>query len=432
MEKVNKKRKLGFKETKIGFIPIDWDCINLGDHCIIRGRIGWKGLKQSEYKTTGPCLIASKHISRGKVNWERCDHISEERYLESIEIALERGDVIFSKDGALGNPALIDKLTDKATINSTMMLLRPNGTIDSNFLYQILKSRLFDKLILEKVSGGAIPHIFQRDMKDFIIPSPPKSEQKEISKIFNLWDKAIEKTEQLIVQKQQLKKGLMQQLLTGKVRFNEFVKSTKMKKTKLGLVPEDWEVEQLGNVGTIYTGGTPDTTSSKYWNGHINWYTPTEVTKAKKYIGESERKISIEGLKNSSAKLFPAGTIVICTRATIGEISISLVEACTNQGFKSLFPNSKTDVNFLYYQLLFLKKEFIRKSAGSTFLELSTSDFRLFEIPYPSIKEQGKIAALVSSFDTEISSLQNQLDKTKEQKKGLMQKLLTGEVRVKI
>ena len=197
----------------------EWERIALGDIAAIRGRIGWKGLKQSEYIEDGPYLIASKHIQDGRIIWDTCDHITIERYNESFEIALKEGDVIFSKDGALGNPALIDYLPGEATINSTMMLVRPeNNKLDSSYLFSCLQSFLFDKLVREKVSGGAIPHIFQRDMKSFQIPLPDRAEQQKIEAVLSACDKEIQLLKQKLATLKQQKKGLMHKLLTGEVR----------------------------------------------------------------------------------------------------------------------------------------------------------------------------------------------------------------------
>lgn len=193
--------------------------------------------------------------------------------------------------------------------------------------------------------------------------------------------------------------------------------------------PKDWKLEKLENLGEIYTGGTPDTNKPEYWDGDILWFTPTEVSKGEKYLEDSIRKITAKGLKDSSAKLFPEKTLMICTRATIGEISISQKPGCTNQGFKNILPNKENSVEYLYYQLLNHKKQLIINSCGSTFLELSTTDFRKFKIPIPKISEQVKIAGILSKWD-ELIEAQTQLINTKEkQKTSLMQKLLTGEVR---
>lgn len=193
----------------------EWKTIRLGDYTDIKGRLGWKGLKQDEYVDNGPFLIAGKHIIRGEIQWDRCDMIPFERYEESMEIALENGDVIFSKDGSLGNPAYITNLPDKATINSTMMLVRVHNKkeLDSNFVYHILNSHVFRKLIHLKVSGSSIPHLFQADMKEFSFSVPKDiNEQKQIVNLFNLIDRKIylsyEKLDSLKAQKQ----AFMQQM----------------------------------------------------------------------------------------------------------------------------------------------------------------------------------------------------------------------------
>ena len=144
----------------------------MGDSAIIKGRLGWKSLKQEEYLEEGPSMIAGRHISNGIIKWGEVDHIPMWRYDESPEIMLQNGDVIFSKDGSLGNPALIDNLTVLATINSTMMLVRVDKTLNSAFFHQILTSDIFKRLIYLKVSGSSIPHLFQADMNEFIFMAP--------------------------------------------------------------------------------------------------------------------------------------------------------------------------------------------------------------------------------------------------------------------
>lgn len=119
-------------------------------------------------------------------------------------------------------------------------------------------------------------------------------------------------------------------------------KSTSIKSFHISTIPSDWEMEELSKIGKISSGGTPDTTNDAYWNGEINWCTPTDITalNGSKYIGKTFVKISKEGLKNSSAVLLPKGTVIVCTRATIGKAAISIDEITTNQGFKNIIPNA--------------------------------------------------------------------------------------------
>ncbi|MEG2060134.1 MAG: restriction endonuclease subunit S, partial [Lachnospiraceae bacterium] len=148
-------------------------------------------------------------------------------------------------------------------------------------------------------------------------------------------------------------------------------------------------------------GGTPSTYNKKYWNGQIQWFTPTEINK--KYIDKSNRTITNEGLNNSSAKLLPKGSILLTTRATLGQVSILLNEATTNQGFQSLIANKNINNEFLYYLKNRFINKLIKKSFGSTFLEISKSNVESLEITIPTSKnEQNEIANFLSLLDKKI------------------------------
>lgn len=185
--------KQGTTEPKIRFNGFsgEWKLCELGKHSIIKGRLGWKSLKQNEYLSDGPSMIAGRHITDGVINWSKVDHIPEWRYFESPEIMLKNNDVVFSKDGSLGNPALIENLHGYATINSTMMLVRPGKKLISDFFFQVLKTKKFDDLIKLKVSGSSIPHLFQADMKEFSFDFPNIKEQTKIGNLFKNLDTLI-------------------------------------------------------------------------------------------------------------------------------------------------------------------------------------------------------------------------------------------------
>ena len=164
----------------------------------------------------------------------------------------------------------------------------------------------------------------------------------------------------------------------------------------------EWKNCTLGQLGDIKGGGTPDTLTNKYWNGGIQWFTPSEIGKTK-YVRKSERTISSDGLSNSSAKLLPPKSILLSSRATVGECSINLEECCTNQGFQSFVPNTLVESEFLYYRLLTHKKELIRKACGSTFLEISAKQIGSIPSSIPERKEQEKIVSFLSLIDEHIS-----------------------------
>lgn len=207
--------------------------------------------------------------------------------------------------------------------------------------------------------------------------------------------------------------------------------NNKYKESAVGLIPSDWEVKKIKEIGEVSSGGTPDTSKTKYWNGDINWCTPTDITALKnKFLGNTKTKITEEGLKNSSAKILPPNSIIVCTRATIGKAAINTVPMSTNQGFKNIIPKN-IDTDFLYYKIISEEHGLLRIASGSTFLEVSKTDFDNFHISIPPLREQKKIASILSTWDVAIDNCKNTIENLKIRNKGLSQKLLTGKLRVK-
>ncbi|WP_054870545.1 restriction endonuclease subunit S [Caloranaerobacter sp. TR13] len=410
----------GYKKTKIGIIPEDWKVDFLENHSDIRGRIGWRGLKQEEYTDEGPYLIAGKHIKSPNIIWDECDHISIERYKESMEIALEVGDVILSKDGSLGNPAYISYLPGKATINSTMMLVRVKSSkLNSKFLYHILNGKQFERLINEKTSGSSIPHLFQRDMKKFRIQLPSLNEQQKIAEILSTWDKAIELKEKLIEEKKKQKKGLMQLLLTDKKRLPGFKGEWKEVKLKRILKPRKEKSKITDKLKlyslTIEDGVTPKT----------DRYNREFLVKS----NDKQYKITYKNdiVYNPSNLRF--GAIAL----NKNEMPVLLSPI-----YEVLYVENKNRycIDFIAHLLTWERniRYFATKAEGTlvermavkldAFLNVS------FLIPL-DIKEQKAISKILNDIDKEISLLIKELEALKLQKKGLMQLLLTGIVRVK-
>ena len=203
-----------------------------------------------------------------------------------------------------------------------------------------------------------------------------------------------------------------------------------MKQTEIGLIPDDWEVKTLGDVATIIGGGTPSTLNSAYWNGDIQWFTPAELSDSKKYISKSERTITERGLKESSAKLLPKGTVLLTTRASIGLTAILKNPACTNQGFQSLIANDICCNEFLYYVIPLIKDEMLSRASGSTFAEISAKKLSTITLQLPPLPEQQRIAKSLSDVDSLIFTTEKLLQKKKNIKQGTMQNLLTGKKRL--
>ena len=182
---------------------------------------------------------------------------------------------------------------------------------------------------------------------------------------------------------------------------------------------DEWKQTTLGETCSVIGGGTPSTDVDDYWNGDIQWFTPSEIG-VNKFVSRSERTITEQGMNNSGAKLLPLGTILLTTRATIGEASIATCPCTTNQGCQSLVINRRiTTTEFVYQKVETLKRELFSRANGSTFKEISASEVRSIPISLPSLAEQEKIAGFLSLIDERIESCSETIKERKAQKSCL-------------
>jgi type I restriction enzyme S subunit len=188
------------------------------------------------------------------------------------------------------------------------------------------------------------------------------------------------------------------------------------RETELGLIPIDWEVKMIGEIGKVVGGGTPNTKELKYWDGDISWITPKDLSGYnERYIYKGERSITKEGLENSSARLLPKGTVLFSSRAPIGYVAIAGKDLTTNQGFKSIICNDEMTCNMFVYYLMKYKKEEIEQIAnGSTFKEISGKVLSEFKIALPPLNEQKAIAKILSDLDEKIE-INNRINKVLEE-----------------
>ena len=179
----------------------------------------------------------------------------------------------------------------------------------------------------------------------------------------------------------------------------------------------EWNKYTINDLATVVGGGTPDTTVKSYWGGNIQWFTPSEIGK-NKYVDFSKRTITRDGLDNSSAKLLPLHTILLSSRATVGECSIASNECTTNQGFQSLIAK-QCNIDFLYYLIQTKKKDLIRNACGSTFLEISANEIRKIKVAVPVQNEQEQIAKLLSLIDERIATQNKIIEDLKKLKSAI-------------
>jgi len=412
----------GYRKTDVGVIPEEWNLVLLPE-VVIRGtdsiRIGPFGssLKKEYLTKEGYKVFGQENVfTNDMVIGDRYIDTALFRKLRSYEILPE--DFLISMMGTVGQCIVAPKGIEPGIMDSHLLRLRLNQEkILPKFLLQIFESWLILEQTKRLSVGGIMEGLSSTIIRHIKIPLPPLPEQRAIAAALSDADALITSLDTLIEKKRAIKQAAMQQLLTGRTRLPGF--------------SGEWRVTTLGEIVDIRNGATPSTQIPAYWNGQILWCTPTDITGTSgKYLLATERSITVEGLENCAASLLPVGALLLCTRATIGEIKIAASPVCTNQGFKSLVCKNGISNEFLYYLLLTLKPQMIERAIGSTFLEIGKRDVASIKLRLPQHSEQHAIATVLSDMDAEIAALEQRLEKAQQIKQGMMQQLLTGKVRL--
>ena len=411
--------KSGFKQTEVGVIPKDWDVKPL--HSLAdRIMVGIASAATHAYRDRGVVMFRNQNIKPGYLDDSDLLYITEDYERTFKNKRLKAGDLLTARTGYPGTTSIVPTQYEGAQSFTTLITRPRREVVDSGYLCVFINSEAGQTYFEQNQIGGGQKNVNAGSLKNLLIAFPPtKAEQEAIAEALSDADAFIESLEQLLAKKRQVKQGAMQELLTGKNRLPGF--------------RGEWEVKRLGELAEIRSGGTPSTTQPQFWDGDILWCTPTDITALNglKYLSDTSRKISLLGLKSSSAEIIPANSIVMTSRATIGECAINRVPVSTNQGFKNFVPFEGVDVEFLYYVLLTQKQGFISLCSGSTFLEIGKAQLAIFEVCVPTTKaEQEAIASILSDMDGEIAALEARLTKTRQLKQGMMQELLTGKTRL--
>ena len=200
----------------------EWRYFNLMKNSKVKARIGWQGLKKSEYLDSGyALLVTGTDFDDGRVLWDGCHYVTRSRYEQDRNIQLQNNDILITKDGSLGKAALVQGLTKPATLNSGIFVIRPlQDAYDPVFVYQILSSFVFKNFLDRLSAGSTIIHLYQKDVGKFEFLLPPTiAEQKAIAEALSEMDSDIAALENKLTKYRQVKQGMMQQLLTGKIRL---------------------------------------------------------------------------------------------------------------------------------------------------------------------------------------------------------------------
>lgn len=413
--------KSGYKMTEVGVIPEDWEVKNVSESCLIKARIGWQGLKKTEYMSSGDyLLITGTDFDNGQVNWRTCAYVSKARYEQDCNIKIRPQDILISKDGTIGKVAYLGMIPKAGTLNSGIFVIRANDRkIDQVFLSKIFMSFYFEDFLNRLVAGSTINHLYQKDFVKFCFPLPNSEEQAAIATALSDVDSLISALTKKIEKKKAIKQGLMQQLLTGKKRLPGFC--------------GDWIKKKVSSVSDILRGGSPRPIENYIVkSGGVNWIKIGDVDSSAKYIFRTNEQIIESGIQYS--RFVHSGDLLLSNSMSFGRPYILKTEGCIHDGWLVIQNYDKYfDKEFLYYLLGSdeVLKQYKSLAAGSSVLNLNKDIVGKVVLYFPpSISEQTAIANILSDCDSEIAALEEKRDKYKEIKQGMMQQLLTGKIRL--
>jgi type I restriction enzyme S subunit len=338
----------------------------------------------------------------------------------------EGNSVLLGRKGTLDNPLYLDH--PFWPVDTTFYTTDFNGSV--KWFYYVTQT--LGLSLLSEATG--VPSLSRETFYRIEIPFPPVEEQAAIAAILTTVDRAIAQTEALIAKQRRIKAGLLHDLLThgiddaGRLRDPA---THRFKETAVGLVPVEWEVVRLSDVCEFASGGTPSRTVASYWNGSIPWVKTAEVDYC--LITETEEYISDFGLQNSSAKVFPKGTLLMAIYGegvTRGKVALLGIDAATNQACLAIFPKPGLNSRFLFYWFTNAYAELRELSHDGSQKNLSAALIGDTFVPIPITVEQENIVTTIRAFEASLAREQTQLAKLNRLKAGLMQDLLTGRVAV--
>ena len=410
--------ELGYKQTKIGKLPNDWEVSKLSDVCEIKGgkRLP-KGYELQEHKNNIPYIrVADMYM--GGICLDNIKYVPAEIVDKIKNYKISSKDLFISVAGTLGIVGEVPEELDGANLTENADKLC-NIKIDKKYLLNVLQSEVIQTIILSEMTNNAQPKLALTRIKEFLIPIPSIEEQEKIAEILSTWDSAIEKQEQLIQKKKEFKKGLIQRLLRGEVRFNKDNGQSfpEWRKVKLGeyLIKHN-EKSEFNNQYPVLTSSRKGIfLQSDYYAG--NDVASDDTTG---YNVVPRGYFTYRHMSDDLIFKFNINDIV-----DKGIVS-TLYPVFTVKNMDSYFLRAKLNEGDEFKRFALAQKQ------GGSRTYMYFSKLESLQMNIPSLEEQEKISEVLKLADKEIELLEKELEALKLQKKGLMQRLLTGEVRVKV
>jgi type I restriction enzyme S subunit len=423
----------GYKETEIGEFPAEWGVTRLAEICAFITKGATPTTYGFRWEQSGVRFLRSECVSEDGLDLSQSMFISPEAHWMLRRSEIQDGDILITITGNVGRAIFLSDIGN-ANINQHIARVRiTSSRVDARFVFHFLSQASIRARFSSITTGQAYPQISLQQVRDVLVALPPtRTEQEAIAEALNDADALIESLEQLVAKKRHLKRGAMQELLTGKRRLPGFEVKPGYKQTEMGVIPEDWDVTTVGREFSVQLGKMLDSEKN--------------VGVSKPYLGNRAVQWGRIDLSDIGViKLTPADCLryrlrkddlLVCEGGEIGRAAVwnQPIEECYYQkALHRLRPLHGYNVQLMSYMLQRLAASgFLLNFVTQTSIaHLPKEKLEQVPLPLPPTKaEQTAIARILTDMDAEIAALEARLIKARQLKQGMMQELLTGRIRL--
>jgi len=409
-----------FKETEFAPLPADWAVHSIAESCY-KPEYGYTAT--AIQAAIGPKFLRITDIQEHRVDWQTVPYCRYEK--DGGKYQLRPGDILFARIGATTGKTFLVRDCPDAIYASYLIRVRAHA-VDPAFLYYFCNSEMYWHQInahkSDKLKGGISGSLLAQIRHC----SPPLDEQRAMAAVLSKILVAVELQDKIVATLKELKAATMAKL------FHEGLCGEPLKQTEIGEIPESWQIVRLGDYCRISSGGTPARDVPEYWNGDIPWVKTTEIDY--RPITGTDERITKAGLQNSSAKLFPRGTLLMAMYGqgiTRGKVALLEIEAATNQACAALSPDERLDSGYLYAFCASAYNRIRELGHGANQKNLSADIIREIRLPVPSnLEEQREIYGAVRTIESRLQLAAHGMDALKSLFSSMLHLLMTGEIRL--
>ena len=423
------KRETDFQETEIGKIPREWKVVKLKAISTFAKRG-----KTPKYGKSELLIIKTAHNYPDGIRFEEAPHASEE-FLANLpkEFYLKPGDILINSTGtgSVGRVGFFEYYHKPCTVDGHITILRINQKlVVSKYVFYYLSSSSGQSALLSKASGSTHQvELYVNEILDLALPLPSLDEQQRIAEILSTVDRAIEVVDAGVARLEGLKKALMRELLTGRIRVREengkpvFYRETEFQDTEIGKIPREWRIVKLNRIARIIMGQSPP--SETYNKDGIGM----PFLQGKMEFGRIYPSPVM--YTSDPIKIAESNDVLISVRAPVGDVNIAPYRVCIGRGLAAIrFDPNQANYIFFFYYFQSIKERLETLGKGSTFKAITKKDLEELTVVNPPLKEQKSIGEILSTVDRAIELYREERIRLDRLKRGLMDLLLTGKVRV--